>query len=106
MNDTLAAALHYAADHGLRVLPVHAVSESGLCTCGKAGCPSAGKHPVLPAWQEEATTDPDRIRAWFKPRRNVGIATGGGLLVLDIDRGGEEWLRAQTMPLTWSVPET
>lgn len=103
MNDVGEAALRYAADYGLRVLPVHAVSESGLCTCGKADCPSAGKHPVLPAWQEEATTDPDRIRAWFKPCRNVGIATGGGLLVLDIDRGGEAWLHAQTMPLTWSA---
>jgi hypothetical protein len=101
MSDVGEAALRYAADYGLRVLPVHAVSESGLCTCGKADCPSAGKHPVLPAWQEEATTDPDRIRAWFKPRRNVGIATGRGLMVLDIDSGGEEWLRQQTIPLTW-----
>lgn len=103
MTDILAAALAYAADHGLRVLPVHAVTAEGICTCGKADCPSAGKHPVLPAWQEEATTDPDRIRAWFKPRRNVGIATGRGLLVLDIDLGGEEWLRQQAVPLTWSA---
>jgi len=103
MNDTLAAALAYAADHGLRVLPVYAVSESGACDCGRPECPSAGKHPAIDEWPERATTDPETIRTWFRRRRNVGIATGRGLLVLDIDLGGEEWLRQQAVPLTWSA---
>ncbi len=103
MNDILAAALAYAADHGLRVLPVHAVSESGACGCGRPECSSAGKHPAIDEWPERATTDPETIRTWFRRRRNVGIATGRGLLVLDIDLGGEEWLRQQAVPLTWSA---
>ena len=103
MNDILAAALAYAADHGLRVLPVYAVSESGACDCGRPECPSAGKHPAIDEWPERATTDPETIRTWFRRRRNVGIATGRGLLVLDIDLGGEEWLRQQAVPLTWSA---
>lgn len=35
----------------------------------------------------EATTDPDRIRAWWAavPASNIGLATGGGFIVLDLD---------------------
>ena len=73
MSDVGEAALRYAADYGLRVLPVHAVSESGACDCGRPECPSAGKHPAIDEWPERATTDPETIRTWFRRRRNVGI---------------------------------
>jgi len=96
----LRAALEYA-DLGLRVLPVHHVHGGG-CSCGDPDCSSAGKHPVFDAWTTDATTDPAQIRAWWREQPfNVGIATGGGRLVLDIDAAGEEWLREQNMPLTW-----
>ncbi|WP_314414192.1 bifunctional DNA primase/polymerase [Streptomyces kroppenstedtii] len=46
------------------------------------------KRPAVPAWEERATTDRDRItRCWTHAPYNVGIATGpSGLVVVDLDR--------------------
>ncbi|RDD88512.1 bifunctional DNA primase/polymerase [Streptomyces parvulus] len=46
------------------------------------------KRPAIPAWEDRATTDPDRIaRCWTHAPYNVGIATGpSGLVVIDLDR--------------------
>lgn len=50
---------------------------------------SAGKTPMVRAWQHAATTDAGQIRAWWSlwPDSNIGIATGpeSGLFVLDLD---------------------
>lgn len=46
------------------------------------------KRPLLVDWPNAATTDPDRIRAWWDehPLANVGVATGPSrLLVVDLD---------------------
>lgn len=87
-NAILHAANLYAAQ-GWRVFPLHSVVD-GVCTCGNAACKSPGKHPITAHGFREATTDPHRIAAWFDGRtrfpRNIGIATGNGILVLDIDR--------------------
>jgi hypothetical protein len=79
----------YAHRFGWRVVPLHDVT-SGRCSCGNAECRSAGKHPRLREWQREASSDPDVIAEWIEayPTANVGIATGGGLMVLDVDPGG------------------
>lgn len=80
---TLEAALEYAA-LGFRVLPL------------KPG----SKIPDLRHWPEEASSDPATIARQFgqsyaradgNTKPNVGIATGAGLAVLDIDtkHGGE-----------------
>jgi putative DNA primase/helicase len=59
-----------------------------------------GKVPILKDWPNRASTDPERIKAWWRrwPRANVGIACGGKarLLVLDVDpsAGGVESVRA------------
>ena len=39
------------------------------------------------AWKAEATNDTAKITAWWTshPRCNVGVATGGGLVVVDVD---------------------
>jgi Bifunctional DNA primase/polymerase, N-terminal/AAA domain len=39
------------------------------------------------AWKAEATTDPARLTAWWSadPSYNIGVATGGGLVVVDVD---------------------
>jgi len=93
----LDAALAYAA-RGWPVLPVHGVLN-GRCTCGTEHCASPGKHPITARGVNDATADPDRVRARFdgQPRANIGIATGdrSGIIVLDIDRdkGGDESLR-------------
>lgn len=77
-RDGLRYALRYA-ERGRRVFPV----EPG----GKAPY-----HKLIESWTEEATTDPEPIRAWFgdHPAANLGVATGRweettGLLVVDID---------------------
>lgn len=48
-----------------------------------------GKIPAVKKWQEEATRDPARIRAWFDAANyNIGISTGpSNLLVVDLDDG-------------------
>lgn len=48
---------------------------------------AGGKKPVVVAWPLEATTDSEIISRWYRvdPERNWGIATGRGLLVIDID---------------------
>jgi hypothetical protein len=73
MTDVLSAALEYAA-RGWRVIPI------------KPGA----KHPPIPQWQNEATTDPATITAWWSGSyagHGVGIATGpgSGVFVLDVD---------------------
>lgn len=71
MNDNELAALDYAA-RGLAVMPV-----------------GHNKIPLIKNWTNEATKDPDKIKAWWKqyPAANVGIVTGhlSGVFVLDID---------------------
>ena len=52
------------------------------------------KTPATTNGFKDATTDQNQINQWFKTAHNIGIATGKGLLVLDIDRkhgkdGGE-----------------
>jgi len=45
------------------------------------------KRPILQNWPEQATTDRAVITRWWQqnPKANIGIATGNGLLVLDVD---------------------
>lgn len=75
-NPALDAALTYAS-HGYRVIPI------GPGT----------KHPPLPEWQNQATTNPETIRLWWanNPRYGVGIATGSygdrWLFCVDVDTG-------------------
>lgn len=73
-------ALHYAAA-GFRVFPV------------KSGTKGSSGGQLLQSWKEEATTDPSVITYWWNmwPDADICIATGGGLLVIDLDvKGGED----------------
>lgn len=49
--------------------------------------PLDGKKPRIRAWPERATSDRAQIEAWFRqwPTMNIGIATGRGVFVIDID---------------------
>lgn len=75
-NPALDAALRYA-DYGLRVVPI------------KPGT----KRPPLDEWQNQATTNIETIRLWWKnnPLYGVGVATGQygsrWLFCLDVDMG-------------------
>jgi hypothetical protein len=75
---------------GLRVLALQSVLPNGECTCGNPKCEprNRGKHPRLKRGVYDATTDPHKIEEW--QRRwgdlwNVGIATGNGLVCVDLD---------------------
>lgn len=71
---------------GFRIHPAHGIGPDGHCTCGKA-CDAPGKHARLRDWPAQATVDVARINEWWRwwPTSNVAIATGRGLMVLDVD---------------------
>lgn len=47
------------------------------------------KKPRIRRWPERGTTDARMIHAWFsgRPEANLGLLTGDGLVVLDLDAG-------------------
>ncbi|MBX3387412.1 MAG: bifunctional DNA primase/polymerase [Phycisphaeraceae bacterium] len=90
-NPLLEAALAYAA-RGWPVFPLHKPTSTGdhpQCSCGKADCPSIGKHPRTKSGLKNASNDPAQIRSWWStwPDANIGVCTGpeSGLVVLDVD---------------------
>lgn len=90
-------ALRYAALNWA-VLPLHWITEKGVCSCDKA-CKSPGKHPLTKSGLKEASVDTQRLNYWFGkkwPKANIGIATGAvsGLFVVDVDpkNGGDDTL--------------
>ena len=56
------------------------------CSCDRIGCPSPGAHPVSPAWQLLASTDPELVARWWLtvPEANVVLVTGRVFDVLDV----------------------
>jgi Bifunctional DNA primase/polymerase, N-terminal len=56
------------------------------CSCDRIGCPSPGAHPVSPAWQNLASTDPELIAQWWlaRPEASVILVTGRAFDVLDV----------------------
>lgn len=92
MAPPLTWALAYAR-RGWRVHPLYEVDpQAQRCACWRStDCPDKqrGKHPRLPGWQKEATTDEAQVRAWWGrwPSASVGLATGAasGVWVLDLD---------------------
>ncbi len=85
---TLNHALHYA-DIEWPVVPLYTMYlKQGICTCHLgADCTSPAKHPVPVNGVKAATVKTEVIRQWWDkhPRANIGIATGHGLFVIDID---------------------
>lgn len=70
MNKILEAAVYYA-EHGLKVFPL----KQGL------------KRPATHNGLLSATTDLESIRAWLTDsNQNLAIATGSGLVVIDLPR--------------------
>jgi hypothetical protein len=96
-NPLLSEALA-CAQRGWRVFPVHSIRDDRRCSCSRAECAHPGKHPCVVGWPEAATTDPEILTRWWAiwPYANVGVLTGGGLAVLDVDprNGGDTSLAA------------
>lgn len=99
MTEKLLKHAQWYARHGLRVFP----------------CKPKEKVPATAHGCKDATTEPGQIAAWWDGIHlfNIGIATGGGLVVLDVDvnhyagKYGDETLaelEAQHGPLpdTWT----
>lgn len=110
------AAVWYASQMGWRIVQLHHITEQGMCSCGnhdpEHDYKQGGKHPVQKAWQKKATINVSTIASQWKwrPRANVGIATGreSGIFVLDVDpeNGGNESLaklesKYGPLPPTW-----
>ena len=89
----LAAALAYAAK-GWPVFPLAPKSKAPLIAKVDGG------NGYL-----DATTDAEQIRRWWRktPRANIGMATGHGFWVLDIDPRGLAWFAANELAATHEV---
>jgi hypothetical protein len=114
MNPRSAAAALAYARRGWAVIPCHAVTPAGGCTCGAPACGSPAKHPRTARGLHDASTRTAVIKRWWQrwPTANVGIRTGAvsGLVVLDVDppHGGNQSLRAlvaanEALPATVTV---
>jgi len=106
-EDTLAVALAYVAA-GFKVFPVHTIGPNGTCSCGRSACGSPGKHPKTTNGFKDASNDEALVRSWFGSRfANLGVATGAGIIVVDVDvnRDGDDNL--QTLEAQYgALPET
>jgi hypothetical protein len=56
------------------------------CSCDRIGCPAPGAHPISPAWQLQASTNPAQVgKTWqAAPEASVILATGRVFDVLDV----------------------
>jgi Bifunctional DNA primase/polymerase, N-terminal len=59
------------------------------CSCDRVGCPAPGAHPISPAWQLEASTDPGEVGRWWheRPEATIVLVTGRVFDVLDVPAG-------------------
>lgn len=87
-DSNLDHALRYLQD-GLRPIPLCWPGPDGRCACGRGHPPDdVGKAPLV-NWKEYQTRPPaeEDVRGWWTrwPRANIGLVTGNGLLVVDVD---------------------
>ena len=115
MNSHLRAALQYASQ-GVKVIPLHYITENGICSCGgkdrNPHC-KAGKHPygkLVPNGLNDATLDPGTLEKWFADGKpNLGIVTGldSGFFVIDQDdRDGGHLAMQDLEEMHGSLPKT
>src|SRR3984957_11379940 len=92
---------------GIRVFPVYEVRD-GKCACGNTNCRSPAKHPRTRNGCKDATTDLAQIERWWRawPNANIGIATGAGLVVIDVDGPAGEAALQVLQSEHGSFPET
>lgn len=84
-------AINYAQE-GLRVFPIKANSKS---------------EQVLRSWKEEATLDVKQIKQWFSNTEyNVGVRTGDGLIVIDVDNKNDKNGYRSIEPFLKDFPKT
>ena len=61
-------------------------SSGRACSCDRVGCPAPGGHPLSPAWQIQASTDPAIVAGWWTvlPQASIVLVTGRAFDVLDV----------------------
>ena len=86
MSATLGEIAAKLAGKGFRIFPTHSIEEDGRCSCSRE-CGSPGKHPITRNGSHDATGHQTQIAEWWGrwPRANIAIATGEGLVVIDLD---------------------
>lgn len=86
MSEPGLAALRYAR-RGWAVFPCHTPGTAGCSCAAGASCTSPGKHPRTRRGLHDASSDPDVVARWWRawPLANVGLRTGAGLVVVDVD---------------------
>ena len=106
-NELLDAAINYSCK-SFRIFPLHSVDDQGRCSCGSQNCDSPGKHPRNYNGLEGASSDEIQILKWWKkfPDSNMGIRTGKGLLVLDVDGDEGEGSLYEIVEKHGKVPDT
>lgn len=108
MNPLLEAALQYAA-RGWWVIPTRGMKD-GKCTCGQPCGDKAGKHAYR-GKNPDGTwgmRDPAAIERHWKraPHDNVALATGRGLVVVDLDSAEQREFLADLWRPHGAMPET
>lgn len=92
-NELVQAALEYAG-YGWRVVPLHNVHPTRLCSCHEGrDCATPGKHPRAgEGWHKLATADEEQIIAWWDrwPSANVGVQMGERSGIVDFEYDTEE----------------
>lgn len=69
---------------GIPVIPLYS-AMTGVCTCGNTECSSPAKHPRTAHGCKDASVSPDVVKRWFSRDGNLGVVTGCGIVVLDVD---------------------
>jgi hypothetical protein len=66
--------------------PQRSAEPERACSCDRIGCPAPGAHPISPAWQLQASDNPEQVtKAWqATPGANVILVTGRVFDVLDV----------------------
>ena len=92
MNPMSNAALNYAQKH-FKIFPLNVNSKS---------------EQVLKSWKSEATNDLQQVQNWWNqnPSYNIGLKTGNGLVVIDVDcKNGKNGME-QLKPFLATFPKT
>jgi hypothetical protein len=95
---------------GLHPIALHGIDDRGRCTCGRADCSAAGKHPVDRGWQDGPLRyDVLSDYLYEHPRANVGLRMGaqpGGWTLIAIDVDGPRSLLAPLEAEHGALPPT
>lgn len=92
MKSLQAEALIYAQNH-FKIFPLNVNSKS---------------EQVLKSWKSEATNDLQQVQNWWNhnPLYNIGLKTGNGLVVIDVDcKNGKNGME-QLKPFLATFPKT